>query len=79
MALLTSPSSPKSCKLEIVATAKGKERRFSHGFLVVPTTRAFECVSVKNRLSGSRRRGSGINRHNFRIVSKTRRIRVQGI
>ena len=36
-----------------------------------PTTAASERSSVKNRLTGSRRRGSGINRHRSRTVSKT--------
>ena len=36
-----------------------------------PTTAASERASVKNRLTGSRRRGSGINRHRSRTVSKT--------
>ena len=37
-----------------------------------PTTAASERSSVKNRLPGSRRRGSGIkNRHRSRTVSKT--------
>ena len=36
-----------------------------------PTTAASERSSVKNRLTGSRRRGSGINRHRFRTGSKT--------
>ena len=36
-----------------------------------PTTAASELSSVKNRLTGSRRRGSGINRHRPRTVSKT--------
>ena len=37
-----------------------------------PTTAASECASVKNRLTGSRRRGSGRkNRHRSRTVSKT--------
>ena len=36
-----------------------------------PTTAACERSSVKNRLTGSRRRGSGINRHRSRTVSKT--------
>ena len=35
-----------------------------------PTTAASERSSVKNRLTGSRRRGSGINRHRSRTVSK---------
>ena len=49
-----------------------------------PTTAASERSPVKNRLTGSRRRGSGIkNRHRSRTVSKTslrgaRRMRVQG-
>ena len=36
-----------------------------------PTTAASERSSVKNRLTGSRRRGSGINGHRSRTVSKT--------
>ena len=36
-----------------------------------PTTAASERSSVKNRLTGSRRRRSGINRHRSRTVSKT--------
>ena len=36
-----------------------------------PTTAASEPSSVKNRLTGSRRRGPGINRHRSRTVSKT--------
>ena len=36
-----------------------------------PTAAASERSSVKNRLTGSRRRGSGINRHRSRTVSKT--------
>ena len=36
-----------------------------------PTTAASERSSIKNRLTGSRRRGSGINRHRSRTVSKT--------
>ena len=36
-----------------------------------PTTAASERSSVKNRLTGSRRRGSGRNRHRSRTVSKT--------
>ena len=36
-----------------------------------PTTAASERSSVKNRLTGSRRRGSGINRHRSRTISKT--------
>ena len=36
-----------------------------------PTTAASERSSVKNRLTRSRRRGSGINRHRSRTVSKT--------
>ena len=49
-----------------------------------PTTAASERSSVNNRLTGSRRRGSGINRHRSRTVSKTslrgaRRMRVQGV
>ena len=36
-----------------------------------PTTAASEPSSVKNRLTGSRRRGSGINRHRSRTVSRT--------
>ena len=36
-----------------------------------PTTAASEPSSVKNRLTGSRRRGSGINRRRSRTVSKT--------
>ena len=36
-----------------------------------PTTAASERSSVKNRLTGSRRRGSGKNRHRSRTVSKT--------
>ena len=50
-----------------------------------PTTAASERSSVKNGLTGSRRRGSGIkNRHGSRTVSKTslrgaRRMRVQGV
>ena len=49
-----------------------------------PTTAASERSSVKNRLTGSRRRGSGINRHRSRTVSKTslrgaRRKRAQGV
>ena len=49
-----------------------------------PTTAASERSSVKNRLTGSRRRGSGINRHRSRTVSKTsltgaRRMRAQGV
>ena len=36
-----------------------------------PTTAASERSSVKNRPTGSRRRGSGINRHRSRTVSKT--------
>ena len=39
--------------------------------LLDPTTAASERSSVKNRLTGSRRRGSGINRHRSRTVSKT--------
>ena len=35
-----------------------------------PTTAASGRSSVKNRLTGSRRRGSGINRHRSRTVSK---------
>ena len=35
-----------------------------------PTTAASERWSVKNRLTGSRRRGSGINRRRSRTVSK---------
>ena len=45
-----------------------------------PITAASERSSVKNRLTGSRRRGSGINRHRSRTVSKARlrgRHRVQ--
>ena len=53
-------------------------------FLPDPTTAASERSSVKNRLTGSRRRGSGINRHRSRTVSKTslrgaRRMRAQGV
>ena len=50
-----------------------------------PTTAASERSSVKNRLTGSRRRGSGIkSRHRSRTVSKTslrgaRRMRAQGV
>ena len=50
-----------------------------------PTTAASERSSVNNRLTGSRRRGSGIkNRHRSRTFSKTslrgaRRMRVQGV
>ena len=50
-----------------------------------PTTAASERSSVKNRLTGSRRRGSGRkNRHRSRTVSKTslrgaRRMRAQGV
>ena len=79
---------PKSCKLQIVPASKRKQRRLSHGFVVDPTTAASERSSVKKRLIGSRRRGSGIkNRHRSRTVSKTslrgveagsRRMRVQG-
>ena len=36
-----------------------------------PTTAASERSSIKSRLTGSRRRGSGINRHRSRTVSKT--------
>ena len=36
-----------------------------------PTTAASERSSVKNRLTGSRRRGSGTNRHRSRTFSKT--------
>ena len=36
-----------------------------------PTTAASERSSVKNRLTGSRRRGSDINRHRSGTVSKT--------
>ena len=36
-----------------------------------PATAASERSSVKNRLTGSRRRGSGINRHRSRTFSKT--------
>ena len=36
-----------------------------------PTKAASERSSVKNRLTGSRRRGSCINRHRSRTVSKT--------
>ena len=36
-----------------------------------PTTAASQRSSVKNRLTGSRRRGSGISRHRSRTVSKT--------
>ena len=45
-----------------------------------PTTAASERSSVKNRLTGSRRRGSGINRHRSRTVSKTslRGMQAQG-
>ena len=45
-----------------------------------PTTAASERSSVKNRLTGSRRRGSGINRHRSRTVSKTslRGVQAQG-
>ena len=46
-----------------------------------PTTAAFERSSVKNRLTGSRRRGSGIkNRHRSRTFSKTslRGVQAQG-
>ena len=45
-----------------------------------PTTAASERSSVKNRLTGSRRRGSGINRHRSRTVSKTslRGLQAQG-
>ena len=50
-----------------------------------PTTAASERSSVKNRLTGSRRRGSGRkNRHRSRTVSKTslrgaRRMRAQRV
>ena len=50
-----------------------------------PTTAASERSSVKNRLTGSRRRGSGRkNRHRSRTVSKrslrgARRMRAQGV
>ena len=50
-----------------------------------PTTAASERSSVKNRLTGSRRRGSGIkSRHRSRTVSKmslrgARRMRAQGV
>ena len=50
-----------------------------------PTTAASERSSVKNRVTGCRRRGSGIkNRHRSRTVSKTslrgaRRMRVHGV
>ena len=45
-----------------------------------PTTAASERSSVKNRLTGSRRRGSGINRHRSRTVSKTSlRGAIQGV
>ena len=50
-----------------------------------PTTAVSERSSVKNRLTGSRRRGSGIkNRHRSRTVRKTslrgaRRMRAQGV
>ena len=45
-----------------------------------PTTAASERSSVKNRLTGSRRRGSGINRHRSRTCSKTslRGVQAQG-
>ena len=45
-----------------------------------PTTAASERSSVKNRLTGSRRRGSGINKHRSRTFSKTslRGIQAQG-
>ena len=40
-----------------------------------PTTAASERSSIKSRLTGSRRRGSGINRQRSRTVS----LRVQGV
>ena len=45
-----------------------------------PTTAASERSSVKNRLTASRRRGSGINRHRSRTFSKTslRGVQAQG-
>ena len=45
-----------------------------------PTTAASERSSVKNRLTGSSRRGSGINRHRSRTVSKTslKGVQAQG-
>ena len=45
-----------------------------------PTTAASERSSIKNRLTGSRRRGSGINRHRSRTFSKTslRGVQAQG-
>ena len=44
---------------------------FPMALLPDPTTAASERSSVKNRLTGSRRCGSGINRHRSRTVSKT--------
>ena len=43
-------------------------------------TAASERSSIKNRLTGSRRRGSGINRHRSRTFSKTslRGVQAQG-
>ena len=45
-----------------------------------PTTAASERSSVNNRLTGSRRRGSGINRHRSRTFSETslRGVQAQG-
>ena len=45
-----------------------------------PTTAASERSSVKNRLTGSRRRGSGMNRHRSRPFSKRslRGVQAQG-
>ena len=45
-----------------------------------PTTAASERSSVKNRLTGSRRHGSGINKHRSGTFSKTslRGVQAQG-
>ena len=73
-------SSPKSCKLQLSQQVNVSKGDFPMALLPDPTTAASERSSVKNKLTGSRRRGSGINRHRSRTFSKTslRGVQAQG-
>ena len=67
--LLVLLQSLKFCKLQM---PQNVSKRLCHGFVTGSYTAASERSSAKKRVTGSRKRGSGIkNRHRSRTVSKT--------